>query len=57
MNILKYISPVAWQHINFYGHYEFNKSPTVVNLDTIIKNIKEADMLARLTRESSFKEK
>ncbi|MED1405515.1 Tn3 family transposase [Bacillus mycoides] len=57
MNILKYISPVAWQHINFYGRYEFSKSPTVVNLDTIIKNIKEADMLTRLTREGSFEEK
>ncbi|EOQ01547.1 Tn3 family transposase [Bacillus pseudomycoides] len=56
MNILKYISPVAWQHINFYGRYEFSKSPTVVNLDTIIKNIKKADILTRLAREDSFEE-
>ena len=56
MNILKYISPVAWQHINFYGRYEFSKSPTVVNLDAIIKNIKEADILTRLAREDSFEE-
>ncbi|MCU5031418.1 hypothetical protein OB982_24460 [Bacillus cereus] len=38
MNILKYISSVAWQHINFYGHYEFSKSPAVVILDATIKN-------------------
>ncbi|PHB05544.1 DDE transposase [Bacillus wiedmannii] len=56
MNILKYISPVAWQHINFYGRYEFSKSPTVVNLDVIIENIKEADILTRLAREDSFEE-
>ena len=56
MNILKYISPVAWQHINFYGRYEFSKSPTLVNLDAIIKNIKEADILTRLAREDSFEE-
>nr|WP_255256258.1 transposase [Bacillus pseudomycoides] len=56
MNILKYISLVAWQHINFYGRYEFSKSPTVVNLDAIIKNIKEADILTRLARENSFEE-
>ncbi|MED0906624.1 DDE transposase [Bacillus cereus] len=54
MNILKYISPVAWQHINFYGRYEFSKSPTVVNLDAIIKNINEVDILNRLAREDSL---
>nr|WP_255256256.1 Tn3 family transposase [Bacillus pseudomycoides] len=56
MNILKYISPVAWQHINFYGRYEFSKSPAVVNLNAIIKNIKEANILTRLAREDSFEE-
>jgi len=54
MNILKYISPVAWQHINFYGRYEFSKSPTVVNLDAIIKNINEVDILTRLVQEGSL---
>lgn len=56
MNILKYISPVAWQHINFYGRYEFSKSPTVVNLETIIENINEDDILTRLTQEHSLEE-
>lgn len=51
MNILKYISPVAWQHINFYDRYEFSKSPTVVNLETIIENIDEDDILTSLTQE------
>ncbi|ALZ64576.1 hypothetical protein FORC13_p091 (plasmid) [Bacillus cereus] len=57
MNLLKCISPFAWQHVNFYGRYEFSKSPTVVNLDTSIKNIKKAETLTRLAREGSFEEK
>lgn len=56
-NILEYISPVTWQHINFYGRYEFSKSPTVVNLDAIIKNINGDDILTRLTQEDSHEEK
>lgn len=51
MNILKYISPVSWQHINFYCRYEFSNSPTVVNVEAIIKNINEVDILTRLARE------
>nr|WP_286675250.1 Tn3 family transposase [Bacillus mycoides] len=51
MNILKYISPVAWQHINFYGRYEFSKSPTVVNLETTFESISEDDVLTRLMTE------
>lgn len=31
--------PVAWQHINFYGHYEFNKYPESVNMDAIIQEL------------------
>lgn len=54
LNILKNISPIAWQHINFYGRYEFSKSTTVVNLDAIIK---ETDILTRLAQENSLKEK
>ncbi len=53
MNVVGYL-PIAWQHINFYGRYEFSKSPTVVNLDAIIK---ETDILTRLAQENSLKEK
>lgn len=56
MNILKYISPVAWQHINFYGRYEFSKSPPVVNLETIFESINEDDILTRLAQERSLEE-
>lgn len=36
---LKQISPVAWQHINLYGHYEFNKFQEPVNMDAIIQEL------------------
>ncbi len=55
-HILKYISPVAWQHINFYGRYEFSKSPAVINLETIIASINEDDIITRLTQEHSLEE-
>ena len=28
--LLKRISPVAWQHINFYGRYDFSKTPEAI---------------------------
>ncbi|MCQ6307408.1 transposase [Bacillus cereus] len=55
-NILKYISPVAWQHINFYGRYEFNNSPTVINLETILGSINEEEMLNQLIPEKIIEE-
>jgi len=33
----KKISPVAWQHINLQGRYEFQKLPDPLNLDMIIR--------------------
>ena len=40
-DMLKRISPVAWQHINLYGRYEFNKNPEVINMDDIIEEISQ----------------
>ena len=36
---LKQISPVAWQHVNFYGRYEFNKRPEPIDMDTIVSQL------------------
>ncbi|WP_435791631.1 transposase [Clostridium sp.] len=35
-DVLKHISPVAWQHINLYGRYEFNTKSKSINMDAII---------------------
>jgi len=37
--LLKHVSPIAWQHINFYGRYEFTKSPELINMDAIIQEL------------------
>jgi Tn3 transposase DDE domain/Domain of unknown function (DUF4158) len=37
--LLKQISPVAWQHINLQGRYEFGKQPGEINIDAIIQSL------------------
>ena len=37
--LLMQVSPVAWQHINFYGRYEFTKGSTPINLDAIMETL------------------
>ena len=34
--LLGRISPVAWQHINFYGRYEFGTPPEAIDLEAIL---------------------
>ncbi len=33
------VSPVAWQHINFYGRYEFTKSFQPIDIDEIVQEL------------------
>jgi len=35
--LIKLISPVAWQHINLQGRYEFGKQPDEISIDAIIQ--------------------
>jgi TnpA family transposase len=35
-DVLKHISPVAWQNINLYGRYEFNTKSKSIDMDAII---------------------
>ncbi|WP_255348469.1 hypothetical protein [Calothrix sp. PCC 6303] len=39
---MKQISPVAWQHINLYGRYEFRKFSDPINLDDIVQQLTQA---------------
>jgi hypothetical protein len=34
---IAHISPVAWQHINFYGRYEFTKASEPINMEEIVE--------------------
>ncbi len=36
---LAQVSPVAWQHINFYGRYEFTKSFQPIDMDAIVQEL------------------
>jgi TnpA family transposase len=36
---LKQISPVAWQHINFLGRYEFEKPANPIDIDEIVAKL------------------
>lgn len=45
LDVLKHISPVAWQHINLYGRYEFNKNPEPINMDIIIQELAQFQVL------------
>jgi hypothetical protein len=35
--LLKQISPIAWQHINLHGRYEFRNQQEHINIDTIVQ--------------------
>ncbi len=36
---LSLVSPVAWQHVNFYGRYEFNRSPESIDIEAILQQL------------------
>jgi hypothetical protein len=39
--LVKQVSPVAWQHVNLYGRYEFRKQPEPVHVDEIVRELAE----------------
>ncbi len=46
--LLKQVSPVAWQHINFYGHYEFKKGAEAINMEAIIEQLAQVSVQQEL---------
>ena len=36
---LSHISPITWQHVNFYGRYEFNTMAESVDLQTLVEEL------------------
>ena len=35
--LMRQVSPVAWQHINFYGRYEFTTTPDLIDVDAMVE--------------------
>ena len=46
--LLKQVSPVAWQHINLYGRYEFSKSPEIIDFDAIVRELSQVAISSTL---------
>lgn len=38
--LLKKISPVAWQHLHFLGHYIFRNNKNTIDLETMLADVK-----------------
>ena len=47
--LLKHVSPVAWQHINLYGRYEFRKGPETININEIVQELTQVPVQHVLT--------
>jgi len=39
LDMLKKISPVAWQHIHFLGHYTFRGNQHPIDLETMLAGV------------------
>jgi TnpA family transposase len=46
--LLKRVSPVAWQHLNFYGRYEFRKGPEVIDINEVVKELSQMQVISEL---------
>jgi hypothetical protein len=44
VDLIKRISPIAWQNVNLLGRFEFHKSQTVVNIDEMISLIEQKNL-------------
>ena len=44
VEVLKRVSPVAWQHINFYGRYRFDADFTPINLAELRKRLSSEEV-------------
>jgi TnpA family transposase len=44
MAVMMQISPVAWQHINLYGRYEFNKRSEFINISEIVQELAQLQL-------------
>ena len=56
INILKHISPIAWQHINLFGRFEFTQTGSHVDLDALAERYNDPDFWSRVLREGVLEE-
>jgi hypothetical protein len=46
--LLTHVSPVAWQHINLYGRYEFSRWPEAINMQAIMREVAQRQIAPEL---------
>jgi TnpA family transposase len=56
LEILRHISPVAWQHINLFGRFEFTQTGSGVDLDALAERYNDPDFWDRALREGGLDE-
>ena len=44
--LITHVSPVAWQHINFYGRYEFTKGPGPIDVDALVETLAQHPLVS-----------
>ncbi len=44
--LISQISPVAWQHINFYGRYEFTTGPDPIDVDAMVEALTQTPIVS-----------
>ena len=47
--LLTHVSPMAWQHINLCGRYEFTQGPEPINISAIVEALAQAPVPQDLT--------
>lgn len=52
ITILRGISPVAWQHINLFGTFEFNETATKVDIDALAARYADPDYWSKALKEA-----
>ncbi|GHO60961.1 transposase [Ktedonobacter robiniae] len=48
---MAHISPVDWQHINFYGWYEFTKASESINIEEIVEALAHYPIISMWMKE------
>jgi len=43
-DLVKEVSPVAWQHIDLYGRYEFREQPAPVDVEEIARELADVQI-------------
>jgi len=51
IDIIRGMSPVAWQHINLFGTFEFSPELSKINIDGLVASYAEPSYLSNLLKE------